>query len=60
MDERELVSNPFSTTNASSLLVVKFNPADAGYFIGKIGKKVQIRTPSPIAVSYTHLRAHET
>ena len=49
MDERELVSNPFSTTNASSLLVVKFNPADAGYFIGKIGKKVQIRTPSPIA-----------
>tara|TARA_B100001769_G_C22109152_1_gene599649 strand:+ start:443 stop:3799 length:3357 start_codon:yes stop_codon:yes gene_type:complete len=49
MDERELVSNPFSTTNASSLLVVKFNPADAGYFIGKVGKKVQIRTPSPIA-----------
>lgn len=49
MDERELISNPFSTTNASSLLVVKFNPADAGYFIGKIGKKVQIRTPSPIA-----------
>ena len=49
IDERELVSNPFSTTNASSLLVVKFNPADAGYFIGKVGKKVQIRTPSPIA-----------
>ena len=49
MDERELVSDPFTTSNGSSQIVVKFNPADASYFLGNINKKVQIRTPYPPA-----------
>ena len=49
MDERELVSDPFTSTNGSSQIVVKFNPADASYFLGNINKKVQIRTPYPPA-----------
>ncbi len=47
MDERELISNPFSSTNGSSQIVVKFNPADSAHFLGNVGKKVQIRTPLP-------------
>ena len=45
MDERELISNPFSSTSGSSQLVVKFNPADSSIFLGNVGSKVQIRTP---------------
>ena len=45
MDERELISNPFSSTNGSSQIVVKFNPADSSIFLGNVGSKVQIRTP---------------
>ncbi len=47
MNERELISNPFSSTNGSSQLVVKFNPADSSIFLGNVGSKVQIRTPLP-------------
>lgn len=47
MDERKLVSNPFSSSNGSSQIVVKFNPVDSAHFLGNVGKKVQIRTPLP-------------
>ena len=47
MDERKLVNNPFSSTNGSSQIVVKFNPVDSAHFLGNVGKKVQIRTPLP-------------
>ena len=53
MDERKLVSNPFSSTNNSSQIVVKFNPVDSAHFLGNVGKKVQIRTPlSPEPPTY--------
>ena len=53
MDERKLVNNPFSSTNGSSQIVVKFNPVDSAYFLGNVGKKVQIRTPlSPQPPTY--------
>ena len=47
MNERELISNPFSSTSGSSQLIVKFNPADSSIFLGNVGSKVQIRTPLP-------------
>ena len=53
MDERKLVSNPFTSTNGSSQIVVKFNPVDSAHFLGNVGKKVQIRTPlSPAPLTY--------
>ena len=53
MDERKLVSNPFSSTNGSSQIVVKFNSVDSAHFLGNVGKKVQIRTPlSPEPLTY--------
>ena len=53
MDERKLVNNPFSSTNGSSQIVVKFNPVDSAHFLGNVGKKVQIRTPlSPEPLTY--------
>ena len=53
MDERKLVNNPFSSTNGSSQIVVKFNPVDSAHFLGNVGKKVQIRTPlSPEPPTY--------
>ena len=53
MDERKLVNNPFSSTNGSSQIVVKFNPVDSAHFLGNVGKKVQIRVPlSPEPLTY--------
>ena len=44
IEDRRLIDNPFETSNGSSFLVVKFDPADASHFIGNVGKKCQIRT----------------
>ena len=48
MDEREISADPFTTTNGSSQLVIKFQPVDASHFLGNVGKKIQLRTPSPL------------
>ncbi len=44
IDDRRLIDNPFETSNGSAFLIVKFDPADAGHFIGNVGKKCQLRT----------------
>ena len=59
MDERQISADPFTTTNGSSQLVVKFQPQDASYFLGKVGKKVQIRTPVPVPTVVGNLNLSE-
>ena len=45
--EKLLPTDPFTVTNNSSDLVISFDPADSSYFLGNIGKKVQLRTNTP-------------
>ena len=49
IDDKRLIDNPFETSNGSSFLIVKFDPADAGHFIGNVGKKCQLRTSGSTA-----------
>jgi hypothetical protein len=43
LQEKSLPTDPFSVTNGSSDLVIKFNSADASNFLGNIGERVQLR-----------------
>ena len=49
IDDRRLIDNPYETSNGSSFLVVKFDPADNSHFIGNVGKKCQLRTTGSTA-----------
>ena len=44
IDDRRLIDNPFETSNGSSFLIIKFDPADASHFLNNVGKKCQLRT----------------
>jgi hypothetical protein len=50
IEEKALPTNPFSVSNGSSDLVIKFNSADSAHFIGNVGKKVQLRVVSATTV----------
>ena len=47
--DKKLIDNPYVTTNGSSFVEVKFNPADSAHFLGNVGKKVQLRTTGSTA-----------
>ena len=55
MVERALPTNPFSTTNGSSNLTIKYNAADAGLFANKVGQKIQFKVPSALTVAGINL-----
>ena len=55
MVERSLPTNPFSVTNGSSNLVIKYNASDSGRFAGKVGKKIQLKVPVNLTVGGINL-----
>jgi plastocyanin len=55
MVERSLPTNPFSVTNGSSNLVIKYNSSDAGRFAGKVGKRIQLKVPVNLTVGGINL-----
>ena len=44
--EIKLPDNPFEVSNGSNQVKVSFNSADSSEFLNRIGKKIQLRTPS--------------
>jgi len=60
IEEKVLPTNPFTVSNGSSNLIISFNPADSAYFIGNVGKKVQLRAISGTTVGGVNIQQQGT